>query len=68
MACTACNKSTTIEFYVSFEGNENASLFANSMFVNPEKGDFEFKEGSPALELGIEELDVSRMGLIDNHK
>ncbi len=45
-------------------GNEKASLFADPMFVDPENGDFGFKEGSPALELGIEELDVSIMGLL----
>ena len=45
-------------------GKERASLFANPMFVNPSGGDFRFKEGSPAIKLGIEELDVSKMGLL----
>jgi hypothetical protein len=44
-------------------GKEKASLFADPMFVDPASGNFAFKEGSPALELGIEELDVSKMGM-----
>jgi len=44
--------------------NEHASLFADPLFVDPENGDFGFKEGSPALKLGIESLDVSKMGLL----
>lgn len=42
---------------------EQASIFANPMFVDPAKGDFRFKEGSPAVKLGIETLDTSKMGL-----
>jgi hypothetical protein len=45
-------------------GKERASFFANPMFVNPAGGDFSFKEGSSAIKLGIEELDVSKMGLL----
>ena len=45
-------------------GLEMASLFADPLFNDPEGGDFSFKEGSPALELGIEPLDVSKMGMI----
>ncbi|MFC1796540.1 right-handed parallel beta-helix repeat-containing protein, partial [Pseudomonadota bacterium] len=48
-------------------GNEETSLFADPMFVDPASGDFTFKQGSPALELGIEELDVSKMGLLNGH-
>ena len=47
-------------------GKEQASLFADPMFKNPAGGDFGFKEGSPALDLGFEVLDVSKMGLKDN--
>lgn len=46
-------------------GKEKASVFGDPMFVNPEKGNFSFKEGSPAIKLGIEPLDVSKMGLLD---
>lgn len=45
-------------------GKEKASLLADPMFKDPANGDFGFKEGSPALALGIEELDVSKMGLL----
>jgi len=45
-------------------GNEKSSLFGNPLFINTKKGDFGFKEGSPALELGIEPLNTSKMGLI----
>jgi len=46
-------------------GKEQASLFADPMFENPSVGDFGFQAGSPAIELGIEALDVSKMGLQD---
>jgi hypothetical protein len=44
-------------------GKEQSSLFADPMFIDPEGGNFGFKEGSPALKLGIEPLDVSKMGM-----
>jgi len=46
-------------------GKEKASVFAEPMFKDPAGGDFSFKEGSPAIELGIEVLDVSKMGLLN---
>ncbi|GAH48138.1 unnamed protein product, partial [marine sediment metagenome] len=46
-------------------GLELASLFGDPFFTDPEGGDFSFKEGSPALKLGIEPLDISRMGRVD---
>ena len=46
-------------------GKEKASLFGNPMFVDPAGGDFSFQPGSPALALGIESLDVSKMGRLD---
>ena len=45
-------------------GKEKASLVGDPLFVDPAGGDFSFKEGSPAIKLGIEPLDVSKMGLI----
>ncbi|MBP0904937.1 right-handed parallel beta-helix repeat-containing protein [Mariniflexile gromovii] len=44
-------------------GKEQNSVFAEPMFVDALKGDFRFKAESPALEIGIEALDVSKMGL-----
>ena len=44
-------------------GNEQASVFADPMFTDVAHGDFSFKDGSPAIKLGIEALDVSKMGL-----
>jgi hypothetical protein len=37
-------------------------LNADPLFVDAEKGDYRFKLGSPALELGIEPIDASRAG------
>ncbi|WP_430931215.1 right-handed parallel beta-helix repeat-containing protein [Saccharicrinis sp. 156] len=48
---------------MSKSGNEQASIFADPMFTDINNGDFSFKEGSPALKLGIEPLDISKMGL-----
>jgi len=47
-------------------GKEKASVFGDPLFVNPEAGDFGFQPGSPALKLGIEPLDTSRMGRQDD--
>ena len=47
---------------------EKASLFADPMFTDPAGGDFSFKAGSPALKLGIEPLDVSKMGLLNKEE
>ncbi|MCK0160539.1 right-handed parallel beta-helix repeat-containing protein [Allomuricauda sp. F6463D] len=46
-------------------GKEQMSMFANPMLVDPAGGDFGFKPDSPAIKLGIETLDVSKMGRID---
>ena len=43
-------------------GKEKASLVGDPLFVDPASGDFSFQPGSPALDLGIESLDVSKMG------
>jgi parallel beta-helix repeat protein len=43
---------------------EKKSLFGDPMFIDIENGNFGFKEGSPALKLGIEPLDISKMGMI----
>jgi hypothetical protein len=41
---------------------EKNSLFSDPLFIDPANGNFGFKEGSPAIALGIEALDVSKMG------
>lgn len=46
-------------------GQEKASCFGDPLFVDPAGGDFSFLPGSPALALGIEPLDVSKMGRQD---
>ena len=33
------------------------------MFIDPENGDFRFKSGSPALEMGIVPIDLTKVGL-----
>ncbi|QDV26383.1 putative glycoside hydrolase [Aureliella helgolandensis] len=43
-------------------GKEKASLLGDPLFTDPAAGDFSFQPGSPALQLGIEPLDVSQMG------
>lgn len=45
------------------DGVDANSQSVDPMFVDPEKGDFRFKPGSPALEMGIIPFDVSMVGL-----
>ncbi len=45
------------------EGTEKHSLVADPLFRNPEQGDFRFKSGSPAARLGIQPLDLRKVGL-----
>ncbi|MFC1762470.1 right-handed parallel beta-helix repeat-containing protein [Planctomycetota bacterium] len=49
------------------QGNEKASLFGDPLFANPGKGDFSFRPDSPALKLGIEPLDTSKMGRLESY-
>ncbi len=46
-------------------GKEQNSLFGDPLFVDPANGDFGFRLGSPALALGIEHLDATKMGRAD---
>ena len=47
-----------------FEGKyDGQSVVADPLFVNPGKRDFRLREGSPALDLGFEEIDTSEIGL-----
>ncbi len=45
------------------DGVDTHSRAVDPMFVDPEHGDFRFKPGSPALEMGIVPFDVSKVGL-----
>ena len=44
-------------------GGDTYSLAVDPLFVDPENGDFRFKPGSPALEMGIVPIDLSKVGL-----
>jgi len=45
------------------DGVDANSRAVDPMFVDPENGDFRFKAGSPALEMGIVPIDLSKVGL-----
>lgn len=45
------------------DGVDDNSLAVDPLFVDPENGDFSFREDSPALELGIVPIDISQIGL-----
>lgn len=40
-------------------GREIHSIVADPMFIDPSNGNFGFKSGSPAIEMGIEDIDLS---------
>jgi hypothetical protein len=44
-------------------GVDANSLAVDPMFVDPENGDFSFRPGSPAMEMGIAPFDMSKVGL-----
>jgi hypothetical protein len=48
------------------DGVDAHSFASDPMFMNPEKGDFRFKPGSPALKMDIIPLDLSKVGLREN--
>jgi hypothetical protein len=44
------------------QGLDKESVIADPLFVAPEKGDFTLKPDSPALKLGFQPIDVSKVG------
>jgi hypothetical protein len=46
-------------------GSEKNSISVDPMFENAEQGDFRLKSGSPAIKLGFEPIDQSRIGVAD---
>ncbi|NLG51792.1 MAG: right-handed parallel beta-helix repeat-containing protein, partial [Chloroflexi bacterium] len=47
-------------------GLEKRSVVADPLFVNPEERDYHLLEGSPAFDLGIEDIDTDGIGLEDD--
>ena len=45
------------------KGVDSESRAVDPLFVDPEKGDFRFQKDSPALEMGILPIDLSKVGL-----
>ncbi|HEV3004455.1 MAG TPA: hypothetical protein VGX78_08330, partial [Pirellulales bacterium] len=43
-------------------GQDRTSLIADPMFVDPEKGDFQLRPGSPAARIGFQPWDFSSVG------
>lgn len=48
------------------KGYDAHSLFADPLFVEPDKMNYKLKPESPALDLGFKDIDVSAVGLKDN--
>ena len=46
-------------------GIEENSISADPLFVDVDNGDLGFQKRSPALELGIEPIDLEKVGLIE---
>jgi len=44
-------------------GFGNHSVFADPLFVNPDKGDYRLKPESPAFKMGFKNLDLDKFGL-----
>ncbi len=48
-----------------FSGDDEHSIIADAMFVDPIRGDYRVKDGSPALKLGFKNFPMDRFGVQD---
>ena len=48
--------------YQRESGQDGNSRFADPLFVDPKNGNFSLKPESPALKLGFQPIDISRVG------
>jgi dienelactone hydrolase len=48
-------------------GKDLHSVYADPLFVNPTKGDFQLKPGSPAFALGFKPIDLREVGPLPRH-
>ena len=64
---TVLGEMREIEVYImktqQADGVDAHSLAVDPLFLDPENGNFRFKSGSPALEMGIVPIDLARVGL-----
>ncbi|HEX4022663.1 MAG TPA: hypothetical protein VHX63_16070 [Acidobacteriaceae bacterium] len=45
-------------------GYDKHSIYANPEFVDSGRSDYRFKPGSPALQIGLKDIDLSLVGLL----
>ena len=49
-------------------GNDTGSLWQDPLFVDPATHNYAFAEGSPAFDLGIEQIEVDNIGVQSSGK
>lgn len=57
------SKSATLLAGLQKDGTDANSLNTDPLFVDPANGDFRFQKNSPALNMGIAEFDITKVGL-----